>query len=41
MNARVEPEWAMVTIIFVDIRGFTTFARLRCARAGRSLRPCP
>jgi len=23
---RVEPEWAMVTIAFVDIRGFTTFA---------------
>jgi adenylate cyclase len=22
----VEPEWAMVTVMFVDIRGFTTFA---------------
>jgi adenylate cyclase len=26
MKARVEPEWAMVTVLFVDIRGFTTFA---------------
>jgi adenylate cyclase len=26
MKPRVEPEWAMVTILFVDIRGFTTFA---------------
>ena len=26
MRARVEPEWAMVTVLFVDIRGFTTFA---------------
>lgn len=26
MTARVEPEWAMVTVLFVDIRGFTTFA---------------
>jgi adenylate cyclase len=26
MKARVEPEWAMVTVVFVDIRGFTTFA---------------
>ncbi len=26
MKARVEPEWALVTVLFVDIRGFTTFA---------------
>ena len=26
MSGRVEPEWAMVTVAFVDIRGFTTFA---------------
>ncbi len=26
MTAHVEPEWAMVTVMFVDIRGFTTFA---------------
>ena len=26
MNGRVEPEWAMVTVAFADIRGFTTFA---------------
>jgi adenylate cyclase len=26
VSARVEPEWAMVTVAFVDIRGFTTFA---------------
>jgi len=26
MNTHVEPEWAMVTVLFVDIRGFTTFA---------------
>ena len=32
MNARVEPEWAMVTILFVDIRGFTTFADRATAR---------
>ena len=24
LSARVEPEWAMVTVLFVDIRGFTT-----------------
>ncbi|HEX6652080.1 MAG TPA: adenylate/guanylate cyclase domain-containing protein [Thermoleophilaceae bacterium] len=26
MSRHVEPEWAMVTIVIVDIRGFTTFA---------------
>lgn len=26
MSDHVEPEWAMVTVVFVDIRGFTTFA---------------
>jgi class 3 adenylate cyclase len=26
VSARVEPEWALVTILFADIRGFTTFA---------------
>jgi len=31
-HARVEPEWAMVTILFVDIRGFTTFADQATAR---------
>ena len=28
----VEPEWAMVTVLFVDIRGFTTFADRATAR---------
>lgn len=32
MSARVEPEWAMVTVLFVDIRGFTTFADRATAR---------
>ena len=32
MKARVEPEWAMVTVVFVDIRGFTTFADRSTAR---------
>jgi class 3 adenylate cyclase len=31
-QARVEPEWAMVTIVFVDIRGFTGFADHATAR---------
>jgi adenylate cyclase len=29
---RVEPEWAMVTVMFVDIRDFTTFADRSTAR---------
>jgi len=29
---RVEPEWAMVTVLFVDIRGFTEFADRSTAR---------
>ena len=29
---RIQPEWAMVTIAFVDIRGFTTFADRSTAR---------
>ena len=32
MSQRVEPEWAMVTIVVVDIRGFTTFADRSTAR---------
>jgi adenylate cyclase len=32
MSARVEPEWEMVTVMFVDIRGFTTFADISTAR---------
>jgi adenylate cyclase len=31
-HPRVEPEWAMVTVMFVDIRGFTTFADQATAR---------
>ena len=30
--SRVEPEWAMVTVCFVDIRGFTAFADRSTAR---------
>jgi adenylate cyclase len=26
LSERIEPEWAMATIAFVDIRGFTTYA---------------
>ncbi|HWJ10337.1 MAG TPA: adenylate/guanylate cyclase domain-containing protein [Nocardioides sp.] len=32
MTAHVEPEWAMVTVMFVDVRGFTTFADQATAR---------
>ena len=32
MSGRVEPEWALVTVAFVDIRGFTTFAHRATAR---------
>jgi adenylate cyclase len=32
VNERVEPEWAMATIAFVDLRGFTTFADQATAR---------
>ena len=32
MNEHVEPEWAMVTVLFVDIRGFTSFADRSTAR---------
>jgi adenylate cyclase len=32
MSEHVEPEWAMVTVLFVDIRGFTTFADRSTAR---------
>jgi adenylate cyclase len=32
VTARIEPEWAMVTVAFVDIRGFTTFAERSTAR---------
>jgi adenylate cyclase len=32
LTARVEPEWAMVTVAFVDIRGFTSFADRATAR---------
>lgn len=31
-EAYVEPEWAMVTVVFVDIRGFTSFADRATAR---------
>ena len=32
MKERIEPEWQMVTVVFVDIRGFTTFADRSTAR---------
>ncbi len=30
--SRVEPEWAVVTVVFVDVRGFTTRADHSTAR---------
>jgi class 3 adenylate cyclase len=32
VSGRIEPEWEMVTVVFVDIRGFTTFADRSTAR---------
>ena len=32
MSVHVEPEWALITVVFVDIRGFTTFADRATAR---------
>jgi adenylate cyclase len=32
VSARTEPEWAMVTVAFADIRGFTSFADRSTAR---------
>jgi class 3 adenylate cyclase len=32
VSARIEPEWEMVTVLFVDIRGFTSFADRSTAR---------
>jgi class 3 adenylate cyclase len=32
MSEHVEPEWEMVTVLFIDIRGFTTFADHATAR---------
>jgi adenylate cyclase len=32
VSAHIEPEWEMVTILFVDIRGFTSFADRTTAR---------
>ncbi len=32
MNGQPEPEWEMVTLLFADIRGFTTFADRSTAR---------
>lgn len=32
MNELVEPEWALVTVLFADIRGFTHFAEKSTAR---------
>ena len=39
MSEHVEPDWALITAVFVDIRGFTTFADRATAReAGEYLR---
>jgi adenylate cyclase len=39
MSEYVEPDWALITVVFVDIRGFTTFADRATAReAGEYLR---
>ncbi len=32
MSARVEPQWAVVTVLFADLRGFTAFADRATAR---------
>lgn len=32
MSAHVEPEWELVTVLFIDIRGFTRFADRSTAR---------
>jgi len=32
MSSRIEPEWALVTVMFVDIHGFTTYADRVTAR---------
>ena len=32
MSSRVEPEWEMVTVLFVDIRGFTSYSDRSTAR---------
>jgi class 3 adenylate cyclase len=32
MSEHIEPEWEMVTVLFIDVRGFTTFADRSTAR---------